>query len=211
VFRAQGGARPVRNPDRILSRCWPFIVPYRRRAGIHSSFARALARSLARSRARTARIPINDVGSRPLPSPPAPFTRVRGLHAPLPARRGRGGGPRIRGELCLCARGREGPSRLVFRLVSRSKDRSSSPLVRKAGGGRRRRKKQRERERERERVAREIVYVSTKLDGFNLERAPLRVLPLLFSRLLHQRQRIQACVCVRTYTHVGSPHVHIRA
>jgi len=64
-----------------------------------------------------------------------------------------------------------------------------------------------EAEREREMVAREIVYVSTKLDGFNLERAPLRVLPLLFSRLPHQAPY----TCMHVYVHtVGSPYVHTR-
>jgi hypothetical protein len=125
---------------------------------------------------------------------------------------GGGGGPEDQGRaLSLCARERGSVPACLPACIPIKGSIVLAAREKGGGGEEEEEEAERERERERERVAREIVYVSTKLDGFNLERAPLRVLPLLFSRLLHQRQRIQACVCVRTYTHVGSPHVHIRA
>jgi len=204
VERAPSAIPIVFYPAAGHSSCLTVVAP----VSIHRSRARSLARSLARVD-RTDSDKRRRVATASIPSCAIyPRTRVA-CSSSCPA--GEGGGPEDQGRaLSLCARERGSVPACLPACIP-IKGSIVLAAREKGGGGRRRRKKQRERERERERVAREIVYVSTKLDGFNLERAPLRVLPLLFSRLLHQRQRIQACVCVRTYTHVGSPHVHIRA
>jgi len=191
VERAPSAIPIVFYPAAGHSSCLTVVAP----VSIHRSRARSLARSLARAD-RTDSDKRRRVATASIPSCAIyPRTRVA-CSSSCPA--GEGGGPRIRGELCLCARGREGPSRLVFRLVSRSKDRSSSPLVRKAGGGRRRRKKQRERERERERGSRARSCTFPQNWTGSISRGH----PSAFSRCYSRDCCIRGSVYKRVYVYV---------